>query len=149
MVNVGRVGGGEAINARARSAWCEVDVRSADADVLAQLEVEVVSAVRAAVPGVTVELHEFGRRPAGAVADDHPLVEAAVQALHRAGWQAELGAASTDANAAYAVGIPAVSVGVTTGSGEHTLGEWIDVEPIEEGVKVLADTIVELSTVRT
>jgi hypothetical protein len=40
-----------------------------------------------------------------------------------------------------------VAVGITTGEGEHTLGEWIDLDPIEEGVTVLADTVVELSAV--
>lgn len=146
-VNVGRAGGGEAINARARSAWCEVDVRSVDADVLARLEEEVASAARAAAPGVAVELHEFGRRPAGVVGDDHPLVQSAVRALQRAGLRAKLGAASTDANAAYAAGIPAVAVGITTGEGEHTLGEWIDLDPIGEGVTVLANTVIGLSAV--
>ena len=50
-------------------------------------------------------------------------------------------ATSTDANAAHARGIPAVAVGITTGSGEHTLEEWIDLGPIGRGVRALARTV--------
>jgi len=56
---------------------------------------------------------------------------------------------STDANAAHARGIPAIAVGVTKGSGEHTPHEWIETGPIEIGVQTLARTIErfgELST---
>jgi acetylornithine deacetylase/succinyl-diaminopimelate desuccinylase-like protein len=51
-------------------------------------------------------------------------------------------ATSTDANAAHAVGLPALALGVTTGAGEHTPEEWIDLGPIAEGIAVLADTVV-------
>ena len=50
-------------------------------------------------------------------------------------------ATSTDANAAHARGIPAVALGITTGSGEHTPREWIDIAPISEGLSVLAETV--------
>ncbi len=35
-----------------------------------------------------------------------------------------------------------MTVGITTGGREHTPEEWIDTEPIERGVTILADTIV-------
>ena len=50
-------------------------------------------------------------------------------------------ATSTDANAAHAVGLPALALGVTTGSDEHTPNEWIDIAPIADGIAVLADTV--------
>jgi acetylornithine deacetylase/succinyl-diaminopimelate desuccinylase-like protein len=50
-------------------------------------------------------------------------------------------ATSTDANAAHARGIPAVAVGVTTGGGEHTPQEWIDIAPVAGGLAVLAATV--------
>jgi acetylornithine deacetylase/succinyl-diaminopimelate desuccinylase-like protein len=61
--------------------------------------------------------------------------------LERAGETARLSAASTDANAAYAAGIPAIALGVTRGAGEHTPGEWIETAPIGRGVAALAETI--------
>ena len=37
--------------------------------------------------------------------------------------------------------VPAIAVGVTTGSGEHTPDEWIETGPIEVGVRALARTV--------
>ncbi len=52
-----------------------------------------------------------------------------------------IGATSTDANAAHAAGVPAVALGVTRGQGEHTPGEWIETGQVGTGLAVLADTI--------
>jgi tripeptide aminopeptidase len=139
-VNVGTIGGGEAINARARSAWFEVDLRADSAAPLSDLETRARAAISAA-PGLTVAIDELGRRPAGGVPESSHVVRAAVAALQRVGVQVELGAASTDANAAFALGIPAVAIGVTRGHGEHTPSEWIETAPLADGLAVLADTI--------
>jgi acetylornithine deacetylase/succinyl-diaminopimelate desuccinylase-like protein len=32
-------------------------------------------------------------------------------------------------------------VGITTGAGEHTPEEWVDVDPIDRGVRALARTV--------
>jgi tripeptide aminopeptidase len=141
-VNVGRAGGGEAINARARNAWIELDVRAENAEALKELEERAgreVDDIRNRAVNVAVE--ELGRRPAGRLEPSHPLVKAAVQALARAGIEAELVASSTDANAAFAVGIPAITVGVTKGAQEHTLEEWIELAPVATGLQVLAETL--------
>jgi tripeptide aminopeptidase len=140
--NVGRIGGGEAINARARSCWFELDIRADDPAALDALETEARAIVDARTPeGVEVRIEELGRRPAGALARDHPLVRAAAIALQDAGIPPVFVATSTDANAAHARGIPAVAVGVTTGGGEHTPQEWIDIAPVADGLSVLAATV--------
>jgi acetylornithine deacetylase/succinyl-diaminopimelate desuccinylase-like protein len=56
--------------------------------------------------------------------------------------------ASTDANAAYAAGVPAIAIGVTTGAGEHTEQEWIELADLPVGLTVLADTVAELDDER-
>jgi tripeptide aminopeptidase len=141
-VNVGRLAGGEAINARAREAWFDVDLRADDATTLAALE---ASARRvfdpAGSPGLTIAVDELGRRPAGALAGDDPLVVAAVDALREVGRTPAFVSTSTDANAAHEAGVPAVALGITEGGGEHTPGEWIDTRPIPDGVAALAATI--------
>jgi acetylornithine deacetylase/succinyl-diaminopimelate desuccinylase-like protein len=140
--NVGRIGGGEAINARARSCWFELDVRADDPAALDTLEAEARAAVQTDTPeGIEVQIEELGRRPAGALASDHPLVGAARTALQDAGIPPVFVATSTDANAAHARGIPALAVGITTGGGEHTPQEWIDIPPIANGLSVLAETV--------
>jgi acetylornithine deacetylase/succinyl-diaminopimelate desuccinylase-like protein len=141
-VNIGRGGGGEAINARARSAWIELDVRAEDPQALKELEeraAKEVEAIRGR--GVEATVEQLGRRPAGRLDPSHPLVRAAVEALAAAGMEAELVGASTDANAAFALGIPAITVGVTKGAGEHTLDEWIELAPVATGLQVLAETV--------
>ncbi len=143
-VNVGRIGGGEAINARARECWFELDIRADDPAALATLESEARVLIAANTPGtVDVMIDELGRRPAGALDPDHALVRAAIAALEEEGITPVFGATSTDANAAHARGVPAVAVGVTTGSGEHTPHEWIDIAPIAQGLSVLARTVMK------
>ncbi len=68
-------------------------------------------------------------------------MRAAEQALVEVGRSPSSPATSTDANAAHARGVPAIAVGVTTGSGEHTQTEWIETGPIEHGVRALARTV--------
>ena len=144
-VNVGGIGGGEAINARARSAWFELDVRADDADALEALGQSARSAIDHHLrDGLDLHIEELGRRPAGRLDDDHPVVLAAIAALTDAGITPALVATSTDANAAHDRGIPAIALGITTGGGEHTPGEWIDIAPIAEGLSVLAATIVNI-----
>ncbi len=141
-VNIGSIGGGEAINARARDAWFEADLRADTAPALQQLADRATSIITAATgTGLAVDVAELGRRPAGGVAPSSPLAKAASDALARAGIDCEFSAASTDANAAYEVGIAAVALGVTSGAGEHTPGEWIDTAPVAAGLAALADTI--------
>jgi tripeptide aminopeptidase len=140
-VNVGLFSGGEAVNARARHAAFHVDLRATDAAALADLADRAEVIVRAPGEGLTAEVEELGRRPAGELARTHPLAAAAAGALRAAGLPAAFTAASTDANAAHAAGVPAIAIGVTTGAGEHTPREWIDTAPLAAGLGCAAATI--------
>jgi tripeptide aminopeptidase len=140
-VNVGRFSGGEAINARARQASFLVDLRATTAAALAGLEARASQIIGAPSGEVAVAVEELGRRPAGELAQTHPLAVAAAGALRAAGLPAVFTAASTDANAAHAAGVPAIAIGVTTGEGEHTPDEWIDTAQLATGLGCAADTI--------
>jgi tripeptide aminopeptidase len=140
-VNVGMFSGGEAVNARARQATFLVDLRATGPAALTDLETRARRVVRAPSEQITVGIEELGRRPAGELAQAHPLATAAASALRAAGLPARFTAASTDANAAHAAGVPAIAIGVTTGGGEHTPGEWIDTAPLGAGLGCAADTI--------
>lgn len=147
-VNVGRIGGGEGINMRARAAWLELDLRAEDTDALAAVSHQVENLLEKIDPPMTVGQDVLGDRPAGHVDPGHPLVRAATEALTEVGTSATSPATSTDANAAHARGIPAIAVGVTRGSGEHTAQEWIETAPIEDGVRALARTIERFEELR-
>ncbi len=141
-VNVGTVAGGEAINARSRAATFSVELRADESGRLDTLVGECDDVLRAPMPdGVTVAVEVIGRRPAGRIVPEHPLVLAAVTALERNGVAPRQVASSTDANAAHARGIPGLALGITTGAGEHTVDEWIDLGPIATGLECLVATI--------
>jgi tripeptide aminopeptidase len=141
-VNVGLFSGGEAVNARARRAEFLVDLRASQAAALGELEERARRIIAAPPAGITAEIEELGRRPAGELPGSHPLAAAAVAALRGSGLRAQFTAASTDANAAHAAGVPAIAIGVTTGAGEHTPAEWIDTTPLATGLRCAADTII-------
>jgi tripeptide aminopeptidase len=140
-VNVGRVGGGTAINARADRAWFEIDLRADHPEALEELDATVARCVRDKASDLEVTWEGLGDRPAGSLDPAHPLAVAAGTALTEAGIEPHITAASTDANAAHAAGIPALAIGVTRGTNEHTIHEWIDLEPIATGLGVLAGTV--------
>ena len=141
-LNVGRVAGGEAINARARQASFDLDLRGADEEALEQLGAAALAVLQAPGPAaLSTDLRDIGRRPAGRIGSGHPLVGAARAALTGRGVAWREVATSTDANAAHAAGIPALALGVTTGAGEHTPQEWVDISPIPAGLGALADTV--------
>jgi len=140
-LNIGRVGGGEGINVRAREAWFEVDLRADDPTALAGLVRALEATVANTQAPLQARLEPIGDRPAGRVAADSPLVRAAEAALSAEGVAITNPATSTDANAAHARGVPALALGITTGAGEHTTEEWIDIAPIATGVRALAATV--------
>ncbi|MGZ4132176.1 MAG: M20/M25/M40 family metallo-hydrolase [Actinomycetota bacterium] len=147
-VNVGRIGGGEGINVRAREAWFELDLRADDPEALAALVGRVEDVLAGVEEPLHVEQEVLGERPAGRVDSAHPLVRAAEEALREADVEVISPATSTDANAAHARGIAAVALGVTTGSGEHTAQEWIETRPIDGGVRALARTLARYGELR-
>jgi tripeptide aminopeptidase len=54
---------------------------------------------------------------------------------------AVFGAASTDANWPLSLNIPAVCLGITRGGLAHTVKEFIDIAPMQSGLKQLFLTI--------
>ena len=146
VINVGTLHGGTAINAIANEAHAEIDLRAEDDGVLRGVAERVQEVLRWAPDGLEVSLEAVGRRPGGRIADDDPLLLAARRARERAGLPpAAEGASSTDANAAYGLGIPAITVGVTTGGNAHRLDEYIDVAPVADGLAWLEGLVEELA----
>jgi tripeptide aminopeptidase len=137
-LNVGTIAGGSGVNVLASHAEFDLDVRSEGADslsaVTAAVEERICSARR---EGVQVAMEVIGQRPAGEIPPDHPLVQLAVKCLEEEGLQASLTSGSTDANVPLSCGLPAIVLGITTGAGTHTRQEYIDVPPIDRGLRQL------------
>jgi acetylornithine deacetylase/succinyl-diaminopimelate desuccinylase-like protein len=141
-LNVGKISGGTSINVVAAQASLELDMRSESPQSLVDLVGKVDALIRAAnKPGVLVEAESIGQRPAGSIPADHPLIQLALECTRAQGVDATLIGGSTDANIPLSRGMPALVMGVTTGGGAHTIGEYIDVEPVGRGMQALVDFV--------
>lgn len=142
-LNIGTIQGGRSINSIADAAMMELDLRSESEAALEQLEQAVQETVRNATnPRKQVELELIGVRPAGELPAEHPLVQAAAQALVSVGEKAQhLEAGSTDASVPLHLGLPAVCVGVTKGGEAHTMDEYIELQPMPHGYRALQQLI--------
>jgi tripeptide aminopeptidase len=137
-LSVGRIGGGESINAIPAHAWLEVDARSADAATLAGLERDIRHVVSRTVtdhnrrrapgtPPLSATVERFGDRPSGVTPADHPLVVSAMAVTRALGCAPRLALASTDANVPMSLGIPAIAIGAGgIGGDAHTASEWYE-----------------------
>ena len=140
-LNIGVIQGGTSINTIAAEASLELDLRSEDPQILANLAVQVESLAKASQRDsqdpVRITAEVIGQRPAGQIPVDHPLVSLAVRSLQEQGLTARLNTGSTDANCPLSYGLPAICVGVTTGGGAHTTDEFIYTRPVEQGLQQL------------
>ncbi|MGI8836763.1 MAG: M20/M25/M40 family metallo-hydrolase [Pyrinomonadaceae bacterium] len=136
--NVGRIEGGQSINAIPREASMVVDLRSASADQLLKLDAFFRRSTREAADeengrrrngaeplAVLTEL--IGERPGGQTATGDPLVQLAWEATEAVGGKPTLDIASTDSNLPISLGIPAITLGAGgTSANSHTTDEWYD-----------------------
>jgi tripeptide aminopeptidase len=144
-MNVGKFSGGVSINTIAPHASLELDLRSENGRILSTLARKVEGLVRLADhPGAHFSCEVIGDRPFGEIAEDHPLVQAGIQALKNQGFSAGLEIGSTDANIPLSHAAPAICIGLTSGGGAHTTSEFIETQPLRKGLAQLLD-VVQLS----
>jgi len=144
-MSVGVIHGGRSVNTIAPEVTAEIDLRSEDPAALAVLDTAMKRAVRAAIdPGEgELTIKRIGRRPAGNIAMDDPLVGAVLKARRDSGLPTPtFNSGSTDANHAIGLGIPATCVGVTNGGEAHTPREWINTAPVRQGLPYVGRAIV-------
>ena len=140
--NIGRIEGGTAVNAIASHAELVIEQRALDEAVLArfaralhQLAVE---------PPLTLEVEVLGRRAAGRLDRRQALLATVRGVREELALPDELVAASTDANAALAAGIPALCLGCSQGGEMHTPEEYIEISSLAAGREQLRQVIVAL-----
>jgi tripeptide aminopeptidase len=134
-VNVGLVSGGDAVNAIASCAEAVVETRSRD-----EAELEEAAARFAALEapdGLVLRVETVDRRPGGRLDRGHPLLAAVRAVRAELDLPDRLEDGSTDANAAFAAGTPALCLGCALGGGMHTRYEWIERDSIPSGIAQL------------
>jgi acetylornithine deacetylase/succinyl-diaminopimelate desuccinylase-like protein len=137
-LNVGKMAGGTSVNTIAAHASLELDLRSEGTDALQTVSQQVEQlASDLDGPNVHVQVEVIGQRPGGEIADNHPLVLQAKESLREQGLQPVLTIGSTDANLPLSMGLPAVTIGLTSGASAHTVHEYILTEPLQKGVEQL------------
>ena len=146
-LNVNVVGGGTAINVIADTATADIDLRCEDEQQLTAAAERLSQLLAAGDAGVMVEVQRLGHRPGGRIPPAHPLLAAARRARAAVGLPPALErASSTDANAAHGRGIPALTVGVTTGGNAHRLDDYVDIAPIAAGLRSLEELTRQLAS---
>ncbi|MEM7737187.1 MAG: M20/M25/M40 family metallo-hydrolase [Deinococcota bacterium] len=140
--NVGKITGGTSINTIAEQASMYLDLRSTDPTRLAQLTHKAHKHIATAANRHRVEhtIDLIGDRPCASVENDR-LVQTAKQALAATDISAHLAVSSTDANAAMAAGIPAITFGVYKGGHAHRLSEWIDPSSLAVGLTAVLNLV--------
>jgi tripeptide aminopeptidase len=137
-LNIGVISGGSSVNTIAAEAMLELDLRSESAETLECLAGQVEQVTHSAEkPGVTIEMDVIGQRPSGEIPAEHPLVRVAQDCLREVGIEPRLNIGSTDANLPLSLGLPAVTIGLTTGGRAHTVHEFINIAPLEKGMEQL------------
>ena len=133
-LNIGQISGGTSVNAIAEHARFNLDLRSVDNTVLLNLEAEALKRIKrvALEHDVRCEIQQIGDRPTARV-NNLSLVKAAREALASVNESARTAASSTDANAAMALNIPAISFGVYHGGDAHRLSEWLEFASLQTG----------------
>jgi acetylornithine deacetylase/succinyl-diaminopimelate desuccinylase-like protein len=135
--NVGRIGGGTSVNAIPVESWMEIDLRSSDEAALEALDRSVQRIINDAVTlenarwkqngALTVMSERVGGRPTGQTDARSRIVQAAQSISSMLGMAARPGEASTEANVAMQMKIPAIAIGGGgSGRGTHTLDETFD-----------------------
>ena len=141
-LNVGVISGGISVNSIAAHASCELDLRSEDNQVLSGLVDEVHRLVRLTQQNSIYTVIELiGKRQAGSIPENHPLVQLACAVLSDIGIDPRLDIASTDANLPLSRGYPAICLGITQGSYAHTANEYIRTEPVGVGMIQLYEIV--------
>jgi len=156
--NVGRIGGGTAVNAIAEECWFEVDLRSEDPGMLDKIELKMFEAVRVGVAeenkaragsktSLTVGTKLVSHRPAGQTPAASQLVHAAQWAAAATGHEPVLVFSSTDANIPIGLGIPAITLGGGGKSGNaHSLREWYEPANAWKGPQTVLLTILKFDS---
>ncbi|HXU35676.1 MAG TPA: M20/M25/M40 family metallo-hydrolase [Blastocatellia bacterium] len=151
-LNIGMLGGSEVVNAKAADAWFTLDLRSTDQKLIDEYEQKIGVILREEADRVGMqvktELPEEKVLAAQIPGSRESFTVRMAEAVHHAiGFEnVPVGnSASNNANIALLAGLPAISTGCAPCGGDHSLGEWCQIEPLYRGIKKLILLEVALS----
>ncbi len=135
-LNFGNISGGTTINSIANYADCRFEVRALNEELLNHTLKKIDRIVKkTSRPEVEYSLKEIGSRPFGSLGEDHWLLRKAMNALKELNILPYLLTGSTDASEPLSRGFPSVCICLTRGGNIHTSNEFIELGPIESGLR--------------
>ena len=152
---VGVIHGGETVNAIPELAEMDIDLRSESPTELQRLDAELQETVqyghrrelrRRRIGAQEPLTAKIGDRPAGLTDPESDLVRAARHALQAEELEPRLIAASTDANAAIAAGVPAIAMSWGGQSdNQHSIREWFNPTDRSRSLRVITRILLSLT----
>ena len=146
--NVGVIEGGTTVNSICGECSMLYEYRSESLACLAEMEEffnRTIAETRA--QGVDVSVEVLGIRPCADGVDPERLRELTMRMAGLmstlTGKEIRVGAGSTDANSALAIGVPAVTIGAIVGAGSHTRGEWIETDSLRIGQQIALASVMQ------
>lgn len=148
--NVGTISGGTSVNTIAQNAEMLCEYRSDDARGLQYMQEQyerIFSAHRK--KGVELAVEVVGSRPgeqlsAAAAAERDRLVQRAADIIEQVtGKRPGTASSSTDCNIPLSLGIPSVCFGSYYGAGAHTREEYVEIDSLPLGYRVVMESVLE------
>ncbi len=143
--NVGQITGGTSVNTIAQEASMLYEIRSDDKQAMEQVRLFFEQAVASfRLMGVEIEVTLLGERPCMGDIDEtkqEQLVALCQEAIRTYAQEPRLYPGSTDCNIPFSLGVNAACFGAYLGSGAHTRGEYIEIDSLETGMKIVLSFI--------
>lgn len=144
--NVGTISGGTSVNTIAQNATMLYEFRSNNQDDLAEMEAHFNAAIAYyRSKGIQIEVTLVGNRPCSGIVDPdkHNKLIERVKAAVKTYYDTDsvCGYGSTDCNIPLSMGIPSLSVGAYKGAKAHTREEYLFIDSLYPGLKMVFDLI--------
>ena len=146
--NVGRIEGGTTVNSIAEEAMVLYEFRSTDQGCLEDMERKFRdTAAKWKARGGTWEIELLGVRPGSGPVDPEALRRFTANSADAirtfTGREPEYTPNSTDSNIPLSLGIPANTIGTVEGGMAHTRQDWIALDSLSTGVKIVLSLMLE------
>ncbi|MEX0770235.1 MAG: M20/M25/M40 family metallo-hydrolase [Balneolaceae bacterium] len=133
---MGSIEGGSSFNTTALEATLQFEVRSESAEVVDEVghRIEEIGIEVSSNMGDEVEVDIFARRKPGGIPFAHPLNKCARNIMESLELEPRLAPSISELSALIDEGIPALTLGITTGDNLHKTKESIKIEPVYKGI---------------
>lgn len=143
---LGSVKGGSSFNTTALKARLQFEIRSESSEQVQSIHQnfeEIISEV-AARSGDTLKLDIFAEREPGGIPYTHPLIRNTRKIMDKLQISPRPGPSTSELSTFIDRGIPAITLGLTSGDNIHEINESIKIEPMYKGI---AQTIATLKAI--